>query len=126
MVALLRPRTQAAIARDFPWRRAANELDSLFIRHVSCAKLLVTIHIEHRSVLTQLNTYVQVLSAAVLSAAVASAAVASAAVASAAVASAAVASAAIASEGIHAAQHPGAQARLYPYPYPYPSPQPPP
>jgi hypothetical protein len=122
MVALLRPRTQAAIARDFPWRRAANELDSLFIRHVSCAKLLVTIHIEHRSVLTQLNTYVQVLSAAVLSAAVASAAVASAAVASAAVASAAVASAAVASEGIHAAQHPGAQARLYPYPYPYPYP----
>ena len=50
---------QAAIARDFPWRRAASELDSLFIRHVSCAKLLVAIHIEQRSVFTQLNTYVQ-------------------------------------------------------------------
>ena len=33
---------------------------------MSCAKLLVTTHIEQRSVFTQLNTYVQVVSGAVV------------------------------------------------------------
>ena len=49
---------QKAIARDFPWRRAADELDSMFIQHISFAKLLVSIHIEQKSIFTSLNNYV--------------------------------------------------------------------
>ena len=35
---------QAAIARDFPWQRAANPLDAEFTQHVSFAKPLCKVY----------------------------------------------------------------------------------